>query len=50
MDGILGVAAVVAWSHLVVNDSSLLMQAEMEEGTMPTQVNNQGQVVHTASV
>ena len=40
----------VAWSHLVVNDSSLLMQAETEEGTMPTQANNQGQVVHTVSV
>ena len=50
MYGPLGVAAVVAWSHLVVNDSSLLMRAETEEGTMPTQANNQGQVVHTASV
>ena len=50
MDGSLGVAAVVAWSHLVVNDSSLLMQAETEEGAMPTQANNQGQVVHMASV
>ena len=50
MDGSLGVAAVVAWSHLVVNDSSLLMWAETEEGTMPTQVNNQGQVVHIAGV
>ena len=38
----LGVTAVVAWSHLVVNDSSLLMRAETAEGTMPTQVNNQG--------
>ena len=36
MDVSLGVAAVVAWSHPVVNGSSLLMQAEMEEGTMPT--------------
>ena len=50
MYGPLGVAAVVAWSHLVVNDSSLLMRAETEEGTMPTQANNQGQVVHTTSV
>ena len=50
MDGCLGVAAVVAWSHLVVNGSSVLMQAEIEKGTMPTQVNNQGQVVYTASV
>ena len=37
-------------AHLVVNGSSLLMQAEMEEGTMPTLVNNQGQVIHTAGV
>ena len=50
MDVSLGVAAVVAQSHLVVNGSSLLMQAETEEGTMPTQVNNQGQVVNTTSV
>jgi len=50
MDESLEVAAVVTWLHLVVNDSSLLMRAETEEGTMPTQVNNQGQVVHMASV
>ena len=50
MDESLGVATVVAWLHLVVNDSSLLMQAETEEGAMPTQANNQGQVVHMASV
>ena len=46
----LGVAAAVALSHLVVNGPSLLMRAETEEGTMPTQANNQGQVVHTTSV
>ena len=50
MDESLGVAAVVAWLHLVVNDSSLLMRVETEQGTMPTQANNQGQVLHTASV
>ena len=50
MDVSLGVVAVVALPHLVVNGPSLLMRAETEEGTMPTQVNNQGQVVHTASV
>ena len=50
MDESLGVVAVVAWLHLVINDSSLLMRVETEEGTMPTQVNNQGQVVHRASV
>ena len=50
MDGSLRVAAVVAWLHLVVNDSSLLMWAETEEDTVPIQANNQGQVVHTASV
>ena len=46
----LGVAAAVALSHLVVNGPSLLMRAETEEGTMPTQANNQGQVVHTTSL
>ena len=50
MDESLGVAAVVAWLHLVVNDSSLLMRVETEQGTMPTQANNQGKVIHTASV
>ena len=50
MDGSLGVAAVVAWLHLVVHDSSLLMRAETEEDTMPIQANNQGQVIDTASV
>ena len=50
MDVSLGVAAVVALPHLVVNGPSLLMRAETEEGTMPTRVNNQCQVVHTASV
>ena len=50
MDGSLGVAAVVAWLHLVVHDSSLLMRAETEEDTMPTQANNQVQLVHMASV
>ena len=39
LDGSLGVATAMARSHLVVNDSSLLMRAEAEEGTMPTQVN-----------
>ena len=34
MDGSLGVAAVVAWSHLVVDDSPLFMRAEVEEGAM----------------
>ena len=36
------VAAAVAWSQLVVNVSSMLMQAEAEEAssTMPTQVDN----------
>jgi len=36
------VASAVAWSQMVVNYSTMLMQAEVEEGmyTMPTQVDN----------
>jgi len=32
-DGSTEVAAAVAWSQMVVNYSSMLMQAEAEEGT-----------------
>jgi len=32
-DGTTKVAAAVAWSQIVVNYSSMLMQAEAEEGT-----------------
>jgi hypothetical protein len=42
MDGSFGVAAAVAWSHMVVDGSSFSMWDEAEEGTqtMPTQANN----------
>jgi hypothetical protein len=42
MDSSFGDAAAVAWSHMFVDDSSLSMRAEAEEGTqtMATQVIN----------
>jgi hypothetical protein len=42
VDGSFEVAAAVAWQHMVIDDSSILMWAEVEDGTLTilTQVNN----------
>jgi hypothetical protein len=50
MDRSFEVAAMVVWSHMVVNDSSFSMRAEAEEGTQTMSTQAKNKAIHTASV